>query len=219
MVQISQAIAHAALACGAIRLRPRDPFTWTSGYRMPIYNDNRWLLSTYANRKLVGDGFVALVQDYKLHFDVVAGTATAGICPATTLADRLQTRFAYVRKEAKGHGTQSRIEGQLARNETVLLVEDLISTGGSSIAAVSGLREAGALVEHCLAIFSYGFPEAEAAFAAAGCQLHVLLRLADLLGVAEAEGHITGAERGLLAEWQTAPFAWGEAHGFTRVSK
>jgi orotate phosphoribosyltransferase len=219
MADISRQIAQAALEIGAIRLQPRDPFTWTSGYRMPIYNDNRMLLGKYENRCLVAEGFASLLESIGEPFDLVAGTATAGISPATTLADLLKTRFAYVRKEAKGHGTQSRIEGILERGDRAVLVEDLISTGGSSISAVSGLRDAGAEVKHCLAIFNYEFKKAADVFAENECSLHPLLGFEHLLEVAREAEYISGEEQQMLSSWSSNPFGWGEEHGFPKVEK
>ena len=219
MPSVNEKLALAALEIGAIKLQPSDPFTWTSGYRMPIYNDNRLLLSKFENRELVSRGFAEIVETHAIQMALVAGTATAGISPATTLADRLKTRFAYVRQASKEHGTKSRIEGTLNAGEKALLVEDLISTGGSSISAVQALREAGATVEHCLAIFSYGFEKAAAAFAEQKCALHVLLTFSQLLGIAKQNGYISSAEEEMLSSWSEDPFGWGEKHGFAKKEK
>lgn len=216
---IARDIARAALEIKAIKLQPRDPFTWTSGYRMPIYNDNRRLLSNYENRALVAQGFAKLIKEDNLPCDVIAGTATAGISPGTTLADLMKSRFCYVRSEAKGHGTKSKVEGIINPGDKALLVEDLISTGGSSIAAVVGLRETGAVVENCLAIFSYGFEKAKQAFADEKCRLHVLLTFEALVKAAAEINYITAEDEKLLASWHEDPFTWGERHGFPKVEK
>ncbi len=219
MQNFAQNLGLAALKIGAIRLQPQDPFTWTTGYRMPIYNDNRRLLSTYENRALVAQGFAQLIKTKNLPYQVIAGTATSGICPATTLADLLQTRFCYVRSEAKGYGMQNKVEGIVNAGEEVILVEDLISTGKSSLASIQGLREAGAKVGHCVAIFSYGFKKADEAFAAEQCQFHVLLSYEQLLAEALAANYINAKEQELLSSWHQDPFGWGEAHGFPKVEK
>ena len=157
MALLADTLASRALELNAIKLQPNDPFTWTSGYRMPIYNDNRLFLGDAADRKTIASGFAEVIRESGISFDVIAGTATAGIPHATTLADTLQAPLVYVRAQAKGHGLQNRIEGPLASGQSVLLIEDLVSTGKSSISAVQALRDAGATVTHCLAIFSYGF--------------------------------------------------------------
>ena len=140
---IAKQLAETTLAIGAFKLRPEDPFRWASGYYMPIYNDNRMLLGNASHRRLVSDGFAALIEENQLAFDVVCGTATAGIAPATTLADRLAKPLVYVRDKAKGHGMQNRVEGILNDGQTCLVIEDVISTGGSSVSAVEGVRESG----------------------------------------------------------------------------
>ncbi len=217
---IKNELARISLAIGSIRLKPDAPFRWASGYRMPIYNDNRMLLASSGHRRLVAGAFEELVLQTGIAFDFIAGTATAGIPHATSLADRLELPLAYVRSASKGHGMGNRIEGVSGEHalsgKTVLLVEDLISTGGSSIAAVQALREAGAQVPVCLAIFSYGLEKARMAFDALDppCRCIPILEYDDLVSVALEEGSIdeTGEQR--LREWREAPFEWGARYGF-----
>ena len=214
-------LAKAGLSIGSIRLRPEKPFRWASGYYMPIYNDNRILLSSWKFRALVASGFEDIIREKELHFDIIAGTATAGIPHATTLADRLQHPLVYVRSSSKGHGLQNRIEGIGSPEELsgrrVLLIEDLISTGGSSIDAVNALRQTGALVDTCLAIFTYGLNKATERFSALqpACNCLPILEYDQLIDIARQNGYINEQDQESLLEWRAAPFAWGEAHGFS----
>ena len=146
---IAESIARVALEVGAIRINVQQPFTWASGYKMPIYNDNRLLLGNAQNRALVTKGFQDLLKKNTTEVEVIAGTATAGIPHATTLADLLQVPLVYVRSRAKSHGMGNKIEGILKKNQKVLVIEDLISTGGSAVNAVTTVREAGGIVDHC----------------------------------------------------------------------
>ena len=162
-------LAEISLEMGAIKLQPNDPFLWASGYRMPIYNDNRMLLSSSEARRLVAEGFLDILQQEEIDFEVIAGTSTAGIPHSTTLADMLGTPLTYVRTKAKDHGMGNQIEGlggdRSYHNRKVVLIEDLISTGGSSIKAVQAVREAEGDITWCLAIFSYGLEKARTQFA------------------------------------------------------
>ncbi|MCP4702055.1 MAG: orotate phosphoribosyltransferase [Gammaproteobacteria bacterium] len=215
--EIAAALAARALHLQAIKLQPSDPFTWTSGYRMPIYNDNRLFLGSADDRKTIADGFAAVLADNKVEFDVIAGTATAGIPHATTLADLLRKPLIYVRSQAKGHGMQNRIEGPLKAGERVLLVEDLVSTGKSSISAAGALRDAGAELNCCLAIFSYGFAASAKAFSTANIALSVLLTFDFLLEAAVSGKFISDEERESLTNWSQDPFSWGESRGFPKI--
>ncbi|MDD3456903.1 orotate phosphoribosyltransferase, partial [Sphaerochaeta sp.] len=163
-------LASMALDLGAIKLQVQQPFTWASGYRMPIYNDNRRLLASAKARSLVCDAFAEMLDCLAFDADNIAGTATAGIPHATTLADRLGKPLSYVRSSGKDHGLGQQIEGlgQSGSYEgaRVLLIEDLISTGGSSIKAVEAIVKAGGVCPYTLAIFTYGFDAAVKAFEA-----------------------------------------------------
>ncbi|MFO7730593.1 MAG: orotate phosphoribosyltransferase [Spirochaetia bacterium] len=213
-------LAKAGLSIGSIRLRPEQPFRWASGYYMPIYNDNRLLLSSWKFRALVASAFEDIIHDKELQFDIIAGTATAGIPHATTLADRLHYPLVYVRGSSKGHGLQNRIEGIGSSEELsgrrVLLIEDLISTGGSSIDAVNALRQTGAQVDTCLAIFTYGLHKAAERFSSLqpACSCLPILEYDQLIDIARQNGYINEQDQKSLFEWRPAPFAWGEAHGF-----
>jgi orotate phosphoribosyltransferase len=206
---IAESIARVALEIGAIRINAQQPFTWASGYKMPIYNDNRLLLGNAQNRNLIAKGFQGLLKKYSIDVEVIAGTATAGIPHATTLADLLQVSMVYVRSAAKSHGMGNKIEGILKKNQQVLVIEDLISTGASAINAVTAIREAGGIVDHCFSIFSYGFPESLEKFKSVSCQIHSILDLSDLLKVAQSTQNIASNDIQTLQSWQESPFKWG----------
>jgi orotate phosphoribosyltransferase len=216
---VSYRLAETALKIGAITLNPRNPYTWASGYRMPIYNDNRLFLSLPDTRALIASGFQELIRLNNLRCEVIAGTATAGIPHATTLADRMALPLIYVRQQAKGHGLRNRIEGGDPHGAFCVLIEDLISTGSSSLEAVTMLRESGAEISACLAIFNYGFEEARISFENSKCKFFCLLNLSQLLDVAIEEKRIEKNDVALLMDWQSAPFEWGERHGFPKISR
>ncbi|MBC8286794.1 MAG: orotate phosphoribosyltransferase [Nitrospinae bacterium] len=207
---IAENIAQIALEVGAIRINARQPFTWASGYKMPIYNDNRLLLGNAEHRALIAEGFKNLLKKYAVEVEVIAGTATAGIPHATTLADLLQVPLIYVRSTAKSHGMGNKIEGVLKKNQRVLVIEDLVSTGGSAANAVTAIREAGGMVDHCFSIFSYGFPEASEKFKGISCQIHSILVFSQLLQVAQSTQDISPNDIETLNSWQKAPFEWGK---------
>ena len=209
---IAENIAQVALEIGAIRINAQQPFTWASGYKMPIYNDNRLLLGNAEHRALIAQGFQHLLKKCSAEVEVIAGTATAGIPHATTLADLLQTPLIYVRSTAKSHGMGNKIEGVLKQNQKVLVIEDLISTGGSAVDAVTAIREAGGIVDHCFSIFSYGFPEAAEKFKSISCQIHSILIFSELLQVAQSTQNLAPDDIDTLRSWQEAPFQWRPLH-------
>ena len=210
----SKELAKIALDIGAIKLDPEKPFTWASGYRMPIYNDNRLLLGNADHRLLVAEGFRSILQKEDIPVDVIAGTATAGIVPATTLANLLQTPLIYVRPLPKEHGLQNQIEGVLHPEQNVVVIEDLISTGGSALKCVEAIRHAGARVDHCLSIFTYGFQEATTQFSNAHCRMHPLLTFESLMQQAREDDSLGKEQCALLKSWHGDPFTWAERHGF-----
>ncbi len=213
-------LAQKALELEAIKLSVAQPFQWASGYWMPIYNDNRRLLASSAVRSLIAHGFAALCEALELSIDNIAGTATAGIPHATTLADYLQKPLSYVRSGGKDHGLRNLIEGLGSdgsyQGKNVLLIEDLISTGGSSIKAIEAIRASGGVVSTCLAIFTYELKASVDAFGALipRCNVVCLLDYERLVTTAEASGYINPEERKLLEQWRLDPFGWGEEHGY-----
>ncbi len=213
-MNFSEEIAKISFQTGAIRLSTETPFLWASGYHMPIYNDNRLLLGNSNHRKLIADGFKDIIINKKLDVDLIAGTATAGIPPATSLANILETPLIYVRPNPKEHGMKNQIEGVLLENQKVVLVEDLISTGGSALKAVAAIREAHGKIDHCLSIFSYGFSKATRHFKNAKCQLHNLLNFEKLISFARKNNNISNNQFDLLESWHSDPFNWGRKNGF-----
>lgn len=218
-------IASAGLNINAIKLRPDNPFTWASGFRMPIYNDNRMFLFHPEHRDLLARGFGEILQSEDISYDVIAGTSTAGIPPATTLADYLGKPMIYVRDKLKDHGLQNQIEGIDAESDLqgrkVVLVEDLISTGGSSARAVQAIRDANGECNYCISIFNYGLDKAVQAFQdlEPRCEVRSLLTYDTLLEVAKETEYIDEQQAKMLAEWRADPFNWGEKHGFSKVGK
>ncbi|MEY3051759.1 MAG: hypothetical protein RLY31_1544 [Bacteroidota bacterium] len=185
----------------AIKLSPHAPFTWASGIKSPIYCDNRLVLSNPDARNLIKRCMVEKSAVFQ-PFSAVAGVATAGIAHGVLLADALSLPFAYVRSKAKEHGRQNMLEGELSPGTDVLVVEDLVSTGGSSLAAVQALRDAGHHVVGVLAIFSYQFEQALSAFEAAECPLHTLSGYDVLLKEALATHYIQPGDMDMLNAWR-----------------
>jgi len=203
------AIAKLLLSAGAVELRTSEPFfTFASGISSPVYTDNRLLISDPDARLTIRDAFAEKVRELELGPEVIAGTATAGIPHAAFLADGMSLPMVYVRGSAKGHGKQNRIEGRLAPGAKVLLVEDLISTGGSSVSAAEALRDAGAEVIHVLAIFSYGFDSARDAFENAGFPWSSLVTFDEVIELARDDGRISAEEMNLLGRWSRDPATW-----------
>ena len=210
----AEKLARISLEIGAIKFSPDQPFIWASGYKMPIYNDNRLFLGNAGHRALITQGFQDLLKKCAAKIEVIAGTATAGIPHATTLADHLQLPLIYVRSATKTHGMGNRIEGPLRRNQQVLVIEDLVSTGGSAANAVTAIREAGGIVNHCFSIFSYGLTEATDKFKSISCGIHSILDFSELLKVALSNQNLSTNEIETLRSWQKAPFKWAENNGF-----
>ncbi|WP_412063391.1 orotate phosphoribosyltransferase [Rubrivirga sp. IMCC45206] len=208
MPDTAAALARDLLRIGAVALRPADPFTWASGRRSPIYTDNRLTLSHPDVRGCIADAFADLSRPFSP--DAISATATAGIPHGALLADRLELPFSYVRSAPKGHGKENRIEGAVADGARVVLVEDLISTGGSALSAAQALRQHGVDVVAVVAVFSYGFPEAEAAFDSAGIPLATLTGLDALARAARETGTLAEADRDTLDAWRRDPAGWSE---------
>ncbi|WNR46471.1 orotate phosphoribosyltransferase [Paenibacillus roseipurpureus] len=206
---IAQHIAASLLDIEAVALRPQQPFTWTSGLKSPIYCDNRLTMSHPAIREAIADGFAALIKEKFPEAEVVAGTATAGIPHAAWVAQKLGLPMIYIRDKAKGHGKENLIEGTVKPGQKVIVIEDLISTGGSSLKAALAVNDAGAKALGVLAIFSYQLDKATDAFAAADMPLHTLSNYSTLLEVALEKGKIQAADMELLRAWRTNPAAYG----------
>ena len=204
-------LAGCLLEVGAVRLQPLEPFTWASGLKSPIYCDNRQLLGFPAVRDQIVEALVT--RSAALDPTLIAGAATAGVPWAAMVADRLKLPMAYVRPTPKNHGMGRQVEGPLAKGHRVVLIEDLISTGMSSLRCAEALRAEGAEVPAVLALFSYGLPQAEAAFAAAHIAIAVLSSFEVLSAEAEARGILDLAGSEALKTWRADTVAWSRARG------
>lgn len=198
-------IAGHLLEIGAVHLRPDQPFTWTSGIKSPIYCDNRITMSHPPVRREIAKTFADTIRRLYPQVEVVAGTATAGIPHAAWVAELLDLPMIYVRDKAKGHGRQNQIEGALAAGQKVVVIEDLISTGGSSLKAAQAVQAEGGVVLGVVAIFSYQFPEAEALFAKSGIPCTTISNYTALLETAKEQGVITAEQESVLGEWRKSP--------------
>lgn len=203
-----QLLCEKLLQINAIKLSPQSPFTWASGIKSPIYCDNRVSLSYPEVRNLVKKGLAELSTSFPA-FDAIAGVATAGIAHGALLADALGLPFAYVRAEAKSHGRQNKIEGDLNAFNNILVVEDLISTGGSSLQVVDVLRAEGKNVVGVMAIFDYGFELAHLNFANQEVLYKTITHYDTLIQVAKAKDYIKESDVRMLIEWRVDPQNWG----------
>ena len=201
--------AELLLQINAIKLNPKNPFTWASGWKSPIYCDNRLTLSFPLIRNYIRDEFSKHIEKQFGKPDVIAGVATGAIGIGVLVAESLGVPFVYVRPEPKKHGRQNQIEGFLQKGQNVVVVEDLISTGNSSLMAVEALRDAGANVKGMAAIFTYGFEIAETNFKKANLDLYTLSNYQNLLNLAVAKRYITEEEQVTLQEWSLHPGTWG----------
>lgn len=206
-------VALDLLRIGAVSFSPEDPYTWASGLQSPVYCDNRLTMGYPEIRRKLVEGFVALLRQHDVHPEVIAGTATAGIPHAAWLADRLALPMIYVRSKPKAHGRGNRIEGRLEPGQGVVVIEDLVSTGMSSLAVVEAVRAAGAEVNALFAIFTYGLQGVAERFADAGVPLYTLTTFDALLSVAYEHQHLSDDQLRSLKAWQRDPVAWSEAHG------
>jgi orotate phosphoribosyltransferase len=209
MENISKKIADYLLQIKAIKLQPSNPFTWASGWKSPIYCDNRKTLSFPEVRGYIRDSFATTVKSLYPDAELIAGVATGAIAHGALAAEKLGLPFIYVRSEAKSHGLGNQIEGYYEKGQKVVVIEDLISTGGSSLNAVKALREAGCEVLGMVAIFTYGFRKAEDGFSAENCALNTLSNYNDLIETAVESGYIGSAEVETLKKWRTDPSVWG----------
>ncbi|RKP55297.1 orotate phosphoribosyltransferase [Cohnella endophytica] len=208
--QLPAEIAGNLLEIGAVNLRPNEPFTWTSGIISPIYCDNRLTMSFPAIRDAIAEGFAAVIREHFPDTEVIAGTATAGIPHAAWVAQKLNLPMAYIRDKAKGHGKQNQIEGLIKEGQKVVVIEDLISTGGSSLKAALAVIEAGGDVQSVLAIFTYQFAKAEEAFREEGIELRTLSNYSALVDEALRRGAISASDVSLLQSWREDPLAFGK---------
>ncbi len=209
--QSTLALAGFLLQIKAIKLNPAKPFTWASGLKSPIYCDNRITLSYPKIRTHIRQEFVRLILEKYEKPDLIVGVATGGIAQGALVAQELGLPFAYVRSEKKSHGLTNMIEGVVETGQSVVVIEDLISTGGSSLKAVEALRERGATVKGMMAIFTYGMKAASESFLKSDCELTTLTDFETLLQQAAEENYINEDELRSLMEWKMDPKAWSDA--------
>ena len=201
-------IAEFLLQIKAIKLQPENPFTWASGWKSPIYCDNRKTLSYPQIRTFIRQQFVNEINERYSKPDVIAGVATGGIAQGALIAQEMGLPFVYVRSEAKKHGLTNMVEGVVEKDQSIVVIEDLISTGGSSIKAIEALREQGCKVKGMVAIFTYGFEEATANFKKIKCPTSTLCDYATLIDVAVKHNYITENDVQSLNEWRVSPSTW-----------
>ena len=209
MENSAKKIAEYLLQIKAIKLQPSNPFTWASGWKSPIYCDNRKTLSFPEVRSYIRDSLASLILELYPESEMIAGVATGAISHGALAADKLQLPFIYVRSGAKEHGLGNQIEGYYEKGQKVVVVEDLISTGGSSLSAVKALREAGCEVLGMTAIFTYEFKKASDGFLAEKCKLNTLCNYSVLIETAVKAGYITDNDVETLKKWRTDPANWG----------
>ncbi|MEL7834797.1 orotate phosphoribosyltransferase [Fodinibius sp. Rm-B-1B1-1] len=206
--QFSKEIALDLLKINAVILRPNDPFTWSSGWNSPIYCDNRLTMRYPKIRKKIAKKFVEFINEKYSDVDVITGTATAGIPHAAWVAENMDKPMSYVRAKAKAYGLGNQIEGGIQKGETTVIIEDLISTGGSAISVVEALQFISAEIEAVLSIFTYGFDKATKRFKDAGVPMFTLTDYSTLIDVASEHDYVNKSDLETLAEWRKTPDTW-----------
>ncbi len=201
--------AEKLLQIRALQINPQKPYTWASGWKSPVYCDNRKVLSHPYVRDFVKSELANMVLEHFPDAEVIAGVATAGIAHGVMAADLLKLPFIYVRSKPKEHGMGNQVEGELKAGQKVVVVEDLISTGKSSLEVVEVLRAAGAEVIGMCGLFTYGFPEADAAFEKAGVPLHTISNYNALMELTAEQNLIDDTQKASLSEWRLSPSTWG----------
>jgi orotate phosphoribosyltransferase len=209
MKEIEKLIAKELLQINAIKLNPSKPFTWASGWKSPIYCDNRKTLSYPEVRRIICNSFIEVIRKKYSAVEGIAGVATGAIAHGMLVAESLGLPFVYIRSAAKGHGLENLIEGHYSADQQFVVIEDLISTGGSSLKAVEALKKAGCRVLGMAAIFTYGFPSAVENFLNAGCELDTLSNYETLVETAIEAGYVSQNDLETLKVWREAPEKWG----------
>ena len=203
-------IAKILLKIKAVTLRANPPYKWVSGILAPIYTDNRLLISYPEEREKIVDGFAKAIKSNTIKVDVVAGIATSGVPWSAWVAEKLKLPMVYIRKRSKEHGKENLIEGKLDRGRNVAIIEDLVSTGGSSISGVEAVREHGCKVDCCLAIFTYEMEAARKNFEKAKVKLVTLTNFSTLVNVAVKQSYLNEEDRANVLEWVKNPEQWGK---------
>jgi len=207
-------IAEILLNSKAVTLSPDKPYTYASGIKSPIYCDNRILLSCVEERRKIVDAFEEMFKENGVAFDIVVGTATAGIPWAAWIAEEENAPLAYVRSSKKEHGKENKIEGKIEEGKKAIVIEDLISTGGSSVSAVESVKQAGAVVDTCAAIFTYEMKKAEERFGRINCNVLALTDFSTLIETAVERSYVTKKQAEVAKEWNKDPEGWGKKYGF-----
>ena len=201
-------VAELLLQLNAVMLRTKPPFRWVSGILSPIYTDNRILMSYPKERELIVNSIVKMIQKNKIKFDGFAGTATAGIPWAAWLSQKLKKPMVYVRSEQKDHGRENLVEGKIVENKTYIVVEDLVSTGSSSLNTINAVREKGGIVEYCMSIFTYELDKANENFETANVKLLTLTNFTSLVKIALSKKYITKDQLQHIMDWKKNPEGW-----------
>jgi len=209
-MELAKNCAKQLLCIKAVKLSPSQPFTWASGLKSPIYCDNRKTLSYPIIRTAIRDGLTELVKTHYPDVEVIAGVATGAIAQGALVAECLELPFVYVRSEEKKHGLTNIVEGVVAAGQKVVVIEDLVSTGQSSLKAVQSLRDMGCEVLGMVAIFTYNFPIAQQRFEEANVSLHTLTNYNILVEESVKEEYVKAAEMETLNQWSKDPAAWAE---------
>lgn len=209
MEKMQVEVAQLLLQINSIKVQPSNPFSWASGWKAPIYCDNRKILSYPAARSFIRDQFVLVIRQRYPEAEAIAGVATGAIAHGALVAGELGLPFAYVRSEPKGHGLENLIEGDLKPGQKVVIIEDLVSTGSSSLKAVRAVRQIGSHVLGMVAIFTYDFPQSAENFRKEGVELITLSRYQVLISQALASGKITEEQLEKLMLWREDPANWG----------
>ncbi len=206
---IATKIAEYLLEIKAIKLEPNNPFTWASGLKSPIYSDNRLSLSHPAIRSYIKNAMADQIRIHYPQVEAIIGVATAGIAPGALVADAMELPFGYVRSEPKKHGMGKQVEGDIRPEQAVVVIEDLVSTGKSSLQAIDALRSFGSNVLGLASIFTYGLETAQNNFNNANCPYFALCNYDALIEVAVAKGYVNSSDRDVLAAWRKNPEIWG----------
>lgn len=210
MEQIQVEVARLLLQINTIKVQPSNPFTWASGWKAPIYCDNRKILSFPEARNIIRDRFVDVIRTKYPDAEVIAGVATGAIAHGVLVADKMDLPFVYVRSSPKDHGLENLIEGDLRPGQKVVIIEDLVSTGSSSLKAAQAILNYGGDVLGMVAIFSYGFTQASENFAKAGLELTALSQYDVLIRHAVSAGEIRESDLKMLMQWREDPANWGK---------
>ncbi len=210
MESIQIEVAKKLLQINTIKIQPSSPFTWASGWKAPIYCDNRKILSYPETRTYIRDQFINVIKEKYPNVEVIAGVATGAIAHGVLVAEALGLPFIYVRSKPKGHGLENLVEGDLKPNQNVVVIEDLVSTGGSSLKAAEAIDNFGGNVLGMVAIFTYNFPQAKENFKEANLELTTLCRYQNLIDIAVEEGSVTDEEVENLKNWREDPANWGK---------